>query len=193
MTETIIQYDKALFLFLNGLHHPLLDDLMRAISDRTIWIPFYAYLLYILIDRFGYKTIYPAVMTAILITLSDQISVQFKDHFMRLRPCHDPELSGLIHLVKDHCGGEYGFISSHAANSFGLAFFIGKVLSPTSKFWPPFLIFWACLISYSRIYLGAHFPLDIIGGALLGCILSYLMYKLLLILNKRFSLNLTRI
>ena len=108
---------------------------------------------------------------------------------MRLRPCHEPELQSLVHLVNNHCGGQFGFVSSHAANVFGLAFFMGQLFKRFSKLWMPLLIIWALVVSYSRIYLGVHYPFDVICGAILGILLAQMMLILLKILNKKYSLN----
>ena len=191
MIQALLDFDKWLFLLLNGLHFSTLDTLMVGISSRELWIPLYIYLLYILIKRFKFQSIYIIIMTVLLITLCDQFSVQlFKNVFMRLRPCHEPELQGLVHLVNDHCGGQYGFVSSHATNVFGLAVFLGAILNRTGRYWlSMLLLLWAAVVSYSRIYLGVHYPFDIIGGALLGMFLARLMLLLLKAIDKRFSLN----
>ena len=124
MLEFLDHIDRNLFLFLNGLNSPFWDQVMWWISDRLIWLPLYLIITGWLIYRFKWKVVIILVMVALLITLSDQGSVHlFKEVFKRLRPCHEPEISGLVHLVKGHCGGKYGFISSHAANTFAIATF----------------------------------------------------------------------
>jgi undecaprenyl-diphosphatase len=173
----IEQWDKELFLFLNSLNHPFLDPIMYWISDRFIWIPFYVFVLILIIKHRGVKSLYvilPAV--ALLIALSDQIALQlFKEVFKRYRPCHNEELKSMVHLVKG-CGGLYGFVSSHAANSFALAGFLGFLLKDKYSWFIPLILVWALVVSYSRIYLGAHYPGDIIVGALLGALLGALIF-----------------
>ena len=108
-------------------------------------------------------------------SLADQISVKvFKEGFERLRPSHNPEIKDLIHTVKGYRGGQFGFVSSHAANTFAMAFFTSKLFR--NRYYSWFIFIWAAVVSYSRIYLGVHYPLDIIGGALLGMLLGYLVF-----------------
>ena len=114
--------DQQLFLFLNSLNSPFWDKVMHAISSILIWIPLYLAILIYLGIRYRRKFIIILLFIILAVTLSDQISVQlFKNLFQRLRPCHEPALNGLVHLVNNECGGLYGFVSSHAANSFNVA------------------------------------------------------------------------
>lgn len=183
-------FDKWLFLVLNGINHPVFDDLMFAISNRFIWIPLYAILAYLILRKYKGSVVYIFVAVAILITLSDQLAFHmFKEVFERLRPCHDPEIKDMVHLVNGHCGGQYGFLSSHASNSFALAWFLGPILNSEGKYWRSGLILWAIVVSYSRIYLGVHFPLDILAGCILGILIAELLLYILKMLDNRFSLQ----
>lgn len=185
----MIEFDQWLFLFLNGLHHPMLDGLMKAISDRWIWIPFYLILLYFVIRKYRIKSIYVLISIGILLTLTDQFSVHlFKNTVQRLRPCHEPQLQNLVHLVDGYCGGSYGFISSHASNVFALAVFFGSLMK-SNKFWLYFLLIWAAIVSYSRIYLGVHYPFDIICGGLFGAFMAILIFTGLKFFDKRLSMH----
>ncbi|MEQ8324201.1 MAG: phosphatase PAP2 family protein [Vicingaceae bacterium] len=186
----MVEFDQWLFLLLNGIHSPFYDDFMSAISDRFIWIPLYAYLLFMLIREYGIRSIYLILFVALLVTLTDQLSVHlFKNTIQRLRPCHEPEIRSLVHIVNDHCGGNYGFISSHSANTFALAVYLGNLLSSKSKFWLTALLIWAALVSYSRIYLGVHYPLDILFGGLFGALMGTVMLRITRRIDKKFSLK----
>ncbi len=184
MIDRLIQYDKSLMLFLNGLHNPFFDRIMWVISARETWIPLYLALLVWLIWKLGKKSVYPILFALVAVGLSDFISVHaFKEVFHRLRPCHDPEIGQMMHLLHQYCGGLYGFVSSHAADTFSLAMFLSLVIR--SRWFTVCMVGWASLVSYSRIYLGVHFPGDIMGGALLGSLIAYLVYLLYLrILSK---------
>jgi undecaprenyl-diphosphatase len=179
MIEKIIELDERLFLYLNGLHYNSLDTIMYWISEKYTWIPFYAVLLGIIIWKFKTKAIYILLGIGLVILFADQFTSGFmKPYFERFRPCHDPDLAGMVYLVKG-CGGKFGFASSHAANTFGLATFVFLLFNNIYKY-TGLLFVWAFIVSYSRIYLGAHYPLDIIVGGIIGIIIGWLIYVLML-------------
>lgn len=179
MIEKIIELDEQLFLYLNGLHYNSLDAIMYWISEKYTWIPFYAVLLGIIIWKFKTKAIYILLGIGLVILFADQFTSGFmKPYFERFRPCHDPDLAGMVYLVKG-CGGKFGFASSHAANTFGLATFVFLLFHNIYKY-TGLLFVWAFVVSYSRIYLGVHYPLDIIIGGIIGIIIAWLIYVLML-------------
>lgn len=187
--EFLKDIDTQLFLFLNGLHTPFFDVLFEYFSGRFFWIPLYALLFVIATLKLKWKMMYFILAVVALIFLSDKISVYwFKEVFMRYRPCHNNDIAHLIHLV-DGCGGKYGFVSSHAANTFALAAFMGIILRkhfPKMLFW---MLIWAAVVSYSRIYLGVHYPADIAVGGMLGILIGYAVAFILKKLNDKLTLK----
>ena len=186
MTETldhIIRADQDLFLWLNGHHNHFWNVVMKVVTNKLTWLPLYLLLLYGIISQFKSKATGYILCIIAVVILSDQIaSTLFKPYFMRPRPCHDPMIEHLVHLVGG-CGGPYGFVSSHAATGFGIAT-IANVL-PTKRFkFAGWLFLWAFIYSYSRIYVGVHYPLDIIGGALVGMTSAWLIFMIFKALDK---------
>lgn len=150
---------------------------MYAISGKIIWIPLYTAILIFLAIKYKKKFLVILLFIILAVTLADQSSVNlFKNLFHRLRPCHEPSLEGLVHLVKGECGGLYGFVSSHAANSFNIALL--SLMLIRKKWYTICIILWASIIGYSRIYLGVHYPGDVIVGSLLGALIGWGVYKL---------------
>jgi undecaprenyl-diphosphatase len=171
--------DQQLFLFINSSNSPFLDQVMYTISGRLIWVPLYLAILIFLGIKYKKKFLIILIFIILAATLADQSSVIIKNLVQRLRPCHDPSLIGIVHLVNNECGGIYGFVSSHATNSFDVALL--SLMFIRKRWYTISIILWAGVISYSRVYLGVHYPLDIICGALLGSFIGWGMYSLYII------------
>lgn len=187
MIEWFETIDRALFLAINGAHHPYVDSFMVFISEKFTWIPLYLAMAVIAQRKLGWKGLgLFAVLAIITVVLTDQSSVKlFKDVFQRYRPCHNHEIGHLVHIVNEKCGGIYGFVSSHAANHFGIAVFFAATLFRKIRLGWIILIFWAILVSYSRIYLGVHYPADVFVGGLLGAALGGLTSVSYLFLERK--------
>lgn len=192
MTDTIhsiVRADQELFLWLNGLHTPWLDTLMYWITFKYTWIPLYILLITLTVRAEGWKKGGWVVLTVILaVVVADKITSGFmKPYFLRLRPCHDPTINTVMHHVTD-CGGLYGFASSHASTSFALAVaWFGLLRNKVPQM--AFLFVWALVYAYSRIYVGVHYPLDILVGGLVGALLGFCFVQLYYIFLKRYYLN----
>lgn len=188
MFEEIIQYDKALFLFLNGLGSSTWDGFWMFMTNKLNSIPLYVFLLFLSIRFLGWKnTGLVLVAIALLITTTDQLANFFKYGVGRLRPCHDEEVFDAMRLVKTSCGGKFGYFSAHAASSMALASFFSIVLGKKLKWLPALLITWALLVGYSRIYIGVHFPGDVITGILIGCLFGWVYAKLYIFAQHKFG------
>lgn len=181
MLEELLQQDKSLFLYLNGLGSDTWDAFWLFVTNKwTGSAPMYALLLILSYLKFGLKkTLLIVVSVGVLIGVTDQLANFFKYGVARFRPCHDEEINSLMRLVKSYCGGKYGYFSAHAANSFAVAVFFMNLLKKKIRFiWIPLLI-WAALVAYSRIYIGVHFPLDVITGMLIGSTLGWIFFRLM--------------
>lgn len=179
MIDSLIEKDIELFLYLNNLGTTQWDSFWLILTNKYSAIPLYFILLFFTYKKFGIKkTVILLAFIAVLILVSDQTSNLFKNGFKRLRPCYNDEIVNLSRLVSNRCGGLYSYFSAHAANSMAIAVFFSFALNFKSKISVFLLLFWAVLVAYSRIYIGVHFPLDIITGMFFGILYGTLFYKL---------------
>jgi len=172
------QLDQQLFLFFNSANSPFWDKVMFFLSMKVVWAPLYLVILIYLGKKYKRKFRIIILFVILAVALTDQTALIIKYSFDRLRPCHEPSLQGLVHMVKGECGGKFGFVSSHAANSFNVALL--SLMFIKKRWYSVSIIFWAAIVSYSRIYLGVHYPGDVLFGAILGALIGwsvYMMYR----------------
>ena len=176
--EIIKRFDKILLLLINhDSQYRYLDTVMLIARNPVSWIPLYLFMAWYFFKKTGKQAWPLIVFTLIGVALTDSLSDIFKNIFGRLRPCYDTEIGAMVRHLVD-CGGQYSFPSSHAANHFGLvAFWFWSLYKLTGKKWC-WLWIWASLIGYSQIYVGKHFPSDIIAGGLLGIIIGTMMARI---------------
>ncbi|WBL44298.1 phosphatase PAP2 family protein [Algoriphagus halophytocola] len=183
MIDQLIAWDEELFLWLNSFHNSWMDQAMFLITGTTIWFPFYAILIYFIYKENPQNSWWVFGGIALAILIADQVtSGIMKPYFERLRPCHDERWTEQIHNYK-RCGGLFGFASSHAANTFALAVFLNLKMHGKLRFLP-WLFLWAAVVSYSRIYLGVHYPLDVLVGALVGALAGLTSWLLVVFLKR---------
>jgi undecaprenyl-diphosphatase len=189
MIDVLNNIDVNILYWVNSHHSNFLDQVMVFASGKLTWVVFYLFLLFLIIKKYKYKAVLAVLFIAIAITLSDQASVRlFKNVFLRLRPCHQPDVMENLRMIIG-CGGRYGFVSSHAANSFALVAFI--ILLLQKRWVSMMMIIWGTLIIYSRVYLGVHYPSDVIAGSMVGIIAGGIAFGLFFITEKKWRKKLT--
>ncbi|MGC8864951.1 MAG: phosphatase PAP2 family protein [Bacteroidales bacterium] len=180
MIHTLYQIDVQLLKTINGWHTPWADAFMWQVSGTLLWLPLYVYFLYLIIQKFKKRSVYILLVTALLVTSTDQSAYLTKKAVGRPRPSHQQELAADLHYVNDYRGGKFSFPSSHAINTMGVAVFLSLLLSRVQPLmrWLP--IVWSLVVGLSRIYLGVHFPSDVLTGFILGAFWGWLWYRLVM-------------
>ena len=173
--QSLQSFDQSLFVFINRVAmHPVLDTVMPLCRASTFWIPLYLFLVVYVFVNFGKKGWAWLLFAFLTVLLTDQFSSSIiKNWVQRPRPCADPLFSNQVRLLLDHCSGGYSFTSSHATNHFGIATFLVVTLGRYFGKWKWLLFFWAALICYAQVYVGVHYPLDVVFGALLGFVIGH--------------------
>ncbi|MFT4223789.1 phosphatase PAP2 family protein [Dysgonomonas sp.] len=178
--EKILPFERNLFLWLNDHHTQYWDNFMYLYSGKLIWLPLAVVSLFIYVYKIKWKEVVLVLACAILIgMLCDFICAEFiKPYFARLRPTHHPDFAAFVETVNGHRGGQYGFISNHAANGFGVVVFTSLLFK--NRYYTLTILLWALITAYSRIYLGVHFISDVLGGAIWGSVIGLLVYYIYL-------------
>ena len=181
LIEKIEQIDRQLLFAINNANSPLLDTIMWWVSKPAFGIPFYLLFVFLLYKYFGWKSALIIVLSTVAAVGLADLSAKylFKEMFERFRPSQNFEIKDQLHYVNSYHGGMYGFVSSHAANMFSIAMILGLWLKKKIRYSLHFLLIWAALIGYSRVYLGVHYPSDVLCGALLGMSIAFLIYKVI--------------
>ena len=190
MNKILDTKNVELFLYINSHHNTFWDQVMYLLSSTNIWIPLYIYIIYIFYKIYKSKSWICILTAIIMITLSDQISTYFKYVTKVLRPSHEIYLKNIVHLSNAGPGGLYGYVSSHASNFFTFTLFLTILLPKKYNGFKVALFICSILVSYSRIYNGVHYPMDVLRGAILGAIIGT-VFGLILIRNKYLNSKLT--
>jgi len=176
LIEFLDHIDRTFFLFLNGFHNPFFDQVVFGATKSLLWLPLYLFFLFFVIRKYKWNTLVIVMFAAFMILASDQLSDLVKDTVQRLRPSHQPGL--MVHIVEAYKGGIYGFYSAHASNTFSVVVFAFILLGRKYLYVYIPAILWSLFMSYSRIYLGVHYPGDIIAGWIAGGLVGLMFGKL---------------
>lgn len=175
MLEKIESLDVQWFVFLNGLGAESFDGFWLLVTKQVAWIPLFILFLYLIYKKIGLKqTLILCLFVFVLLTITDQTANFFKNNFQRLRPCNNPEINTFIRVVQTR--NSFSFYSGHATNSMAIVTFLYFIFRKNYRFFGLFFL-WPLLFAYSRIYLGLHYPLDILTGYLFGVIIAFIIYK----------------
>ena len=184
MLEKLLSFDTQLFIYLNGLGSETFDPFWLLITKQINWLPFFLLLAYLIIKKLGAKqTLIVLLFIAVLLTITDQTTNLFKNGFQRLRPCNDPSLNTFIRVVKKSYS--FSFFSGHAANTMSVATFLYFIFKNKIKYFGVIFI-WPLIFAYSRIYLGLHYPIDILTGYFFGFIFGFMMFSIYGLVHRKY-------
>lgn len=190
MLETLENIDRYLALAINGAHHPVLDIVFWQISAGWVFVPLWALIIWYLLKQRGLKFLLTVLLcSAFVILFCDQSANMVKHATERYRPSHNLEIQSQIHIVNDYRGGQFGFFSSHAANATGMAVFLFLILASLGNKQRCFIFIWPLLVGYSRIYLGVHYPIDIMCGVIDGLLWGLVFFKVFQYLVKKWHVE----
>lgn len=170
------QWDKGLFLQINSrFTNPVFDVVLPYFRDSVFWAPLYLFILVFIALNYGRRGGWWSLGFICTVAISDMVGARvFKDTIQRLRPCQDPTFLDQVRLLVHQCSGSYSFVSNHAANHFGMATFVSLTFYPAFGRWVYISYLWAFFIAYAQVYVGVHYPLDVLGGAALGTLAGLL-------------------
>lgn len=175
--EEILHLDHQLFIYLNNLGSSSWDGFWNFVTNKWSSIPLYGFIVYLLFRWMGWKSaVAVLVLVAVMITATDQLANVFKDGFQRLRPCRQEGVMEYTRFVAVRCG-LYGYFSAHAASSTALVVFLGNIFKTRNSKIVWLLVIWGLMVSYSRIYVGVHYPSDVISGMLIGSGIGFMLYR----------------
>lgn len=186
--QNILEWDKDLFLFLNGFYNDFWDSIMFLITRKETWFPLFITIIWFVVKNYRKKAILIIIGIILVVVAADQLSVLMKVTIQRLRPVYEPSIADIVHNVLRK-GGRYSFVSSHAANSVGILVFTSRIFKRKNYYL--MMLIWVLLFCYSRIYSGVHYPIDLIGGALLGWVIGYLIYRIVLFIEDHFFFSMS--
>jgi len=181
--EWIKQIDQSLLLFLNSFHNDFWDKAITIFTGIEIWIPFYLLIIYVIIKTYKKNSVYILILIALSIVVSDQFSGLIKNSVQRLRPTHDPIIGDLVHNIYNR-GGMYGYFSAHASNTFTIAIISARLFK--NQLYSILIFIWAVIVSYTRIYLGLHYPGDILSGWIWGLLSGLAFYQLMVFVQGKY-------
>ncbi len=178
LLETLLSLDESIFFAINEFENSLLDWLLPFYRHKLVWVPLYTLIISLILWNMPKSGLWLILFTLLTVGLSDTVSSKFiKKSVERLRPCNDSNINDQV-ISRIRCGGGYSFTSSHAANHGALAFFFFFLFRGPNKWWQWLLVVWAVTIGISQIYVGVHYPLDVLGGLMVGLIIGFFMSRL---------------